>query len=171
MKGPFTSADAASESIVRPKRSAVRGHCYTSCCGELYRWRSQDSLSRTPRDPPRSEERCLHAVLQSQPLLQRYWELLSKPLPVLFSNLLFEAVQDPVEHLFEVGLGVNPRGDGITEEDKVFYHSGGIDADHVAHTTEGGVLLLVVADIAQRDAPLSDKLLQERGDICRANIA
>lgn len=40
-----------------------------------------------------TDERELHAVLQGQPLLQRHRELLGEPFPVLFSNLLFEAVQ------------------------------------------------------------------------------
>lgn len=58
-----------------------------------------------------------------------------------------------VEHFLQVLLGVDPGSYGITEEDEVFHHTPGVDADHVAHSPERRVLLLVVPDVAQRNAP------------------
>lgn len=59
-----------------------------------------------------------------------------------------------VEHLLQVLLGVDPGGNGITEEDKVLHYSTRVHADHVADPTERRVLLFVVTDVAQRDAPV-----------------
>ena len=58
-----------------------------------------------------------------------------------------------VEHLLEVGLGVDPAGDGVTEEDEVGDDAVGVQRDHVTHAAERRVLLLVVSDVTQRRAP------------------
>lgn len=58
-----------------------------------------------------------------------------------------------MEHFLEVLLRVYPGGDGIAEKDKVLDHSGGVHTDHVTDASEGRVFLLVVTDVAQRDAP------------------
>ena len=59
-----------------------------------------------------------------------------------------------MEHLLEVLLGVDPWGDGITEEYEVLHHTAGVHTDHVAHPTERRVLLLVVSNVAQGDTPV-----------------
>lgn len=59
-----------------------------------------------------------------------------------------------MEHLLQVLLGVDPGGNGITEEDEVLHHSTGVHTDHVADPTERRVLLFVVTYVAQRDAPV-----------------
>ena len=51
------------------------------------------------------------------------------------------------------GLGVDPAGDGVTEEDEVGDDSARVQGDHVAHAAERRVLLLVVSDVPQRRAP------------------
>ena len=58
-----------------------------------------------------------------------------------------------VEHLLEVLLGVDPAGDGVTEEDEVRDDAARVQGDHVAHAAERRVLLLVVTDVPQRCAP------------------
>jgi hypothetical protein len=54
-----------------------------------------------------------------------------------------------VEHILQILLGVDPRGNSITEEDEVLYHTLGVVSNHSANTTESGVLFFIVADIAQ----------------------
>lgn len=58
-----------------------------------------------------------------------------------------------VEHLLEILLGVDPRGNSIAEENEILHHSSGVHTDHVAHTPECRVLLLVVSNVAQGYAP------------------
>ena len=58
-----------------------------------------------------------------------------------------------VEHLLEVILGVDPGRYSVTEEDEVLHHSARVDTDHVTHATKGGVLLVIIPDIAQRRTP------------------
>lgn len=53
-----------------------------------------------------------------------------------------------MEHLLEILLGVDPRGNGIAEENEILHHSAWIYADHVAYTPKGRVLLLVVSNVA-----------------------
>lgn len=76
-----------------------------------------------------------------------------------------------VKHVLEVWLGVHPRGDGITEEDKVLNHSCRVHADHEAHAAKGRVLLLVVANVAQRCAPTAptSKVMVSQGRSLVAN--
>ena len=59
-----------------------------------------------------------------------------------------------IEHLLEVVLRLDPGGDGVAEEDEVLHDAARVDADHGADAAEGRVLLLVVADVAQRRAPV-----------------
>lgn len=54
-----------------------------------------------------------------------------------------------VEHLLQVLFGVDPGGNGITEEDEVLHHSTRVHTDHVADPTERRVLLFVVTYVAQ----------------------
>lgn len=58
-----------------------------------------------------------------------------------------------VKHLFQIGFRVYPGCNGIAEEYKVLHDSLRIDRDHVTDASEGGVLLLVVSDVAKRGAP------------------
>ncbi len=58
-----------------------------------------------------------------------------------------------IEHFFQVVLGVDPGGNGVTEEDEVMHHASRVNADHGTHATECGVFLLVVTDVAQRRTP------------------
>ena len=58
-----------------------------------------------------------------------------------------------VEHLLEVILGVDPGRYSVTEEDEVLHHSTRVDTDHVTHAAKGGVLLVIIPDIAQRRTP------------------
>lgn len=53
-----------------------------------------------------------------------------------------------MEHLLEILLGVDPRGNGIAEEDEILDHSSRVHTDHVAYTPKGRVLLLVVSNVA-----------------------
>ena len=64
-----------------------------------------------------------------------------------------EADTDLVEHLLEVVLGADPRGDRVTEEDEVLDDARRVVADHGADAAERRVLLLVVTNVAQRRAP------------------
>lgn len=52
-----------------------------------------------------------------------------------------------IEHLLEVGFGVDPGRHCITEEDEVLYNATWIHTDHVTHSTERRILLLVITDI------------------------
>ncbi len=61
--------------------------------------------------------------------------------------LVLESVQDLVKHILQVGVGVLPGGDGVAEEDEVVDDPAGVDADHLTHPPEGGVLLVVVANV------------------------
>ncbi len=58
-----------------------------------------------------------------------------------------------VEHFLEIFLWVDPWCYSITEKDEVLYHSSWVDTDHVAHTTEGRIFLLIITDITQWCAP------------------
>lgn len=58
-------------------------------------------------------------------------------------------MEDLVESLLQVRLGVHPGCDSITEENEVVHHSSWIDTDHAADATKGGVLLLIVPNISQ----------------------
>ena len=40
----------------------------------------------------------------------------------------------PVKHFFQVSLGVDPRGDGIAEENEILDYPRWVDANHVAYT-------------------------------------
>ena len=67
-----------------------------------------------------------------------------------------EADTDLVEHLLEVVLGADPRGDRVTEEDEVLDDARRVVADHGADAAERRVFLLVVANVAQRRAPATE---------------
>ncbi|KAJ3614664.1 hypothetical protein NHX12_018235 [Muraenolepis orangiensis] len=59
----------------------------------------------------------LNTVAGRQSLLQQWGELLRKLLPVVVPDLLLKAMQDLVEHVPQVILGVDPGRHRITEED------------------------------------------------------
>lgn len=58
-----------------------------------------------------------------------------------------------MEHVLQIRFGVHPRSDGVAEEDEVLDDSSRVHGDHGADSSEGRVLLLVVADVPQRSAP------------------
>ena len=61
-------------------------------------------------------------------------------------------------------LRVDPARDGVAEEDKVRDDSAGVDTDHLAHSSERGVLLVIIPDVPQTRAPRPDELKQRRSD-------
>ncbi len=54
-----------------------------------------------------------------------------------------------VEHFLQVGFGVDPGRNGITEEDEILNNSCWVHSDHVTHPAERRVFLLVVANISK----------------------
>ena len=66
------------------------------------------------------------------------------------------------ELLLEIGPRADPGGDRVAEEDEVMHDAARVDSDHVAHTAEGRVLLLVVPNVAQRHTPVSPQLRERR---------
>ena len=61
-------------------------------------------------------------------------------------------------------LRVNPARDCVAEEDEVRDDSAGVDADHLAHSSERRVLLVIIPDVPQTRAPRPDELKQRRSD-------
>ena len=74
-----------------------------------------------------------------------------------------------VKHLLEVILRVAPGGHCVAEEHEVLEHASGVHRDHGTDATEGRVLFLVVADVAQGVAPHADELGQKGGDLLRTH--
>lgn len=54
-----------------------------------------------------------------------------------------------MEHFFEIFLWMHPGSHSITEKDKIMDYTSWVYTDHIADTTKGGVLFLVVTDIPQ----------------------
>lgn len=98
-------------------------------------------------------KRGLYAAHGGEARAELHGELVGEVAPVVVADLRLEAVQDLGEHLLEVVLGVRPGGDRVAEEHEVGHHAAGVHLDHLADAAEGGVLLVVVADVAQRRAP------------------
>ncbi len=61
-------------------------------------------------------------------------------------------------------LRVDPARDCVAEEDEVRDNSAGVDTDHLAHSSERGVLLIVIPNVSQTRAPRPDKLKKRRSD-------
>ena len=57
-------------------------------------------------------------------------------------------------------LRIDPACHSVAEEYKVWNHTTGVDRYQLTHASEGGVLLIIVSDVAERGAPGSDKLKQ-----------
>lgn len=49
---------------------------------------------------------------------------------------------------------IHPRGNRIAKEYEVRHYAGWINGYHVAHTTEGRVLFIVISYVTQRCAPV-----------------
>ena len=74
-----------------------------------------------------------------------------------------------VEHFFEVILGADPGGDRVAEEDEVLHDAWRVVLDHLADAAERRVLLLVVANVAQRRAPAMTST-QQPVRFCRPSV-
>ena len=100
----------------------------------------------------------LYAAHGGEARAELHRELVGEVAPVVVSDLRLEPVEDLREHLLQVVLGVRPGGHGVAEEHEVGHHPAGVDLYHLADAAKGGVLLVVVADVAQRRAPEGDTL-------------
>lgn len=90
-----------------------------------------------------------------EPRAQLHRELFREPAPVLLTYLIFEPVQYFSEHLFEIILRMGPGGDRVAEIHEVVHNPGGVHLDHLTDAAEGGVLLVVVAYVPKRCAPVT----------------
>lgn len=95
----------------------------------------------------------LDAAHGGQARAELHGELVGEAAPVVVAHLRLEPVQDLREHLLEVVLGVRPGRHGVAEEHEVGHHAARVHLDHLADAAERRVLLVVVADVAQRRAP------------------
>lgn len=118
----------------------------------------------------------LDLVHGTEPLRQLRWELVVELAPVLVADLCLEAMKDLevteslvkwnevtrsspyiLEHFVKIGFRVAPRRCSIAEEDEVRNNASRVNGDHLTHSTKSGVLLLVIADVPQRRAPVQTR--------------
>lgn len=67
------------------------------------------------------------------------------------SSIYIETYLD--ELILQIGSWADPGRNSVAEKYKVVYDSSWIDGYHIAHATESGILLFVIANVAQRHAP------------------
>lgn len=96
---------------------------------------------------------CLYSAHGRESGAELHGELVGEVAPVFVADLVLEPVQDLGEHILEVVLGVRPGGYRVAEEHEVGHHAARVDLDHLADAAERRVLLVVVADVAERRAP------------------
>ena len=67
--------------------------------------------------------------------------------------LCFEAQKYFVKDFFQVFFGRGPASYGVTKIDEIVEYAGRVNRYETANTTKGTILLFVVANVAQRNAP------------------